>query len=408
MSTPTAPPPPRSDFSADDSILGFKYQLRYALYLFFDARRSNGLDVAIDVERIDDIDVLASNKLTKLVQTKKTATVLTNSSAPFWKTIRIWSEAIRRGDADPSTIGSFELVATSPNPAADSAIVNLLQNNTDQSRQTALSKMRSLAANNRTQSTLGTAYQAFHDLPSQQQEQLVGKIVIRTNAPTFDELDQLIYGQIVHGPPDKREAFGQVLFGCWDQLVETYLRNHDKVQIPWQNLQSLLHQISMQFAEDNLPIEFIGMLRAATLSISNDQRTFMRQLAAIGATDRQRQRAQLNHLKSTQLLSFWQRSLLLRPDEVLLHNKRLIEECEVQHETLEADPNLSGSAPETVGQRIYDWAVNTAPHKEGLRIRRSCIDLDVIRGCFHNLADGPQLGWHPNWSVLFSSSSSGS
>ncbi|HZZ71601.1 MAG TPA: ABC-three component system protein [Pirellulales bacterium] len=401
MNSASSPSSVPSNFSADDSILGFKYQLRYALYLLYDAQRADGLDVAIDIERIDDIDVHAANKLTKLVQTKDTATILTNSSAPFWKTIRIWSDAIRNGVVDPTAIRAFLLVTTSPNPADDSAIVNLLQQNSTESRQEALSQMQIRAATKRPQDTLGKAYQAFHDLPSIQQKQLVEKITIQTSAPTFDGLDELIYDQIVHGPPNKRVAFGKVLFGRWDQLVEAYLRERSQAKITWQELQSLLHEISLQFEEDNLPIEFIDMLRHAIPSLSDDNRTFMKQLIAIGATPNQRQRAQRLYLKATQLLGFWQRNLLVRPDEVLHHNQRLIDECELQHEGAGTNSGLASASAEEVGRHIYKWANEHAPHLEALRIRRRCSDADVIRGCLHALADAPRLGWHPDWNILF-------
>lgn len=406
MNPTVVPLPGPVDFSADDSILGFKYQLRYALYLLWEAERTYGLDVAIDIECIDDIDVHAADKLTKLVQTKNTATVLTNSSAPLWKTLRIWSEAIREGIADPSSV-KFELVTTSPNPDDDLAIVNLLQQNTSHARQAALSRMRALAANKRGQQTLGPAYRAFHDLPPDQQEQLVQKIVIQTSAPTFDQLDQLICDRIDHGPPGKKKPFAKVLFGHWDQLVEIHLREGKRTKITWQELQSLLHEISMQFQEDNLPTEFIGILQHAFPSLSEDNRTFMRQLLAIGATERQRERAQRDCLRSTQLLGFWQRHILVRPDEVLKHSQRLVGECELQHENAEARPDFAVTSAQECGRQIYHWAIDIAPHKEGLRIRPRCADPDVIRGCFHRLADGPQLGWHPDWPTMFASSTDG-
>lgn len=407
MSAMQTPPLTSQVFAADDSILGFKYQLRYALLLLFEARGSSNSDVAIDIERIDDIDVHTAGTLTKLVQTKNTSTVLTNSSAPLWKTLRIWSEAIRRAEVNPETITSFSLVTTSSSPDNESAIVNLLKADTCESRLDALSQLRSLAAANKSQNSLGSAYKAFDTLLPIQQQNLVHKIRIITSAPSFDELDQRICNHIVHGPPGKCAAFAKVLFGRWDVLVEDYLRSTNRTKIPWQQLQSLLHEISLQFTEDNLPTTFAGMLRDAFPSLSDDNRTFMRQLAAVSATEPQRQRAQRHYLKATQLLGFWQRHLLVRPDEILLHRERLIEECDLQHEKCEADPELATLAPEVIGMRVYVWAIDHAPHQEALRVRAQCCDPDVIRGSFHALSDAAVLGWHPDWKSKFAPSSSG-
>jgi hypothetical protein len=71
MSVRSLPNNDPSDFSADQSILGFKYQLRYALLLLFEAQRGpGGFDVGVDIERVDDIDVQAHGKTTKLVKPK--------------------------------------------------------------------------------------------------------------------------------------------------------------------------------------------------------------------------------------------------------------------------------------------------------------------------------------------------
>jgi hypothetical protein len=390
-----------SDFSADTSILGFKYQLRYALLLLFQAQRTSGLDVSIDIERIDDIDVRSDDRVTKLVQTKNTSTVLTNSSAPFWKTIRIWSEAIRRGKVTLSDIQTFELVATSTGPTDDTAIVRRLQHGDATQKQIALTEMRILAAANRTQATLGAAYLAFFSLLPDQQAALVEKITVTTEAPSFDELDELITRQIVHGPPDKRVAFSKVLFAHWDHLVECYLRSKSQTAIGWDVLQTLLHEISLQFEEDNLPTDFVGMLQEALPELSNDQRIFIQQLIEINANTSEKLRAQRTFLKASNLLAFWQRNLLVRPDEVTSHASRLIEECNIQHGVVIGNPLFASLTRKQIGLQVYLWALNTAPHLEACRIRRKCIDLDVIRGSFHALADRRKLGWHPDWSTRF-------
>lgn len=390
-----------SDFSADASILGFKYQLRYALFLLFEAQRTGGLDVSIDIEQIDDIDVQMANRVTKLVQTKDISTVLTNSSAPFWKTIRIWCDAIRTGAVDLTHIQKFSLVSTSNGPHDDTAIVSRIQQGTPESRHLALDQMRTLAAAKLNLATLGRAYRAFHELPHPQQQALVEKITVITNAMSLDVLDKCICEQIVHGPPDKRLAFGKVLFGRWDSLVEGYLRERPRPAISWNTLQMLLHEISLQFSDDNLPLDFVGMLKDAMPSLADDQRTFVQQLIAIGATAHQQQRAQRLFLRTTQLLGFWQRHVLLRPDEVSAHIKRLSDECELQHETAATSHQLATATPLQIGLHIYNWATNTAPHQDGFRLRKKCDDADVIRGCFHQLADRPLLGWHPDWKRMF-------
>lgn len=390
-----------TDFSAVNSILGFQYQIRYALYLLFDTQRRLGPDVSIDIERIDDIDVRHADSITKLVQTKNTATVLTNSSAPFWKTIRIWSNAISTGKIDLNHLDEFALVTTSSGPVRDNSLVQLLQRSEPADRSTAIIQMRALASKNRLQKTMGKAYQAFLDLTPAHQHLLVSKIKITTHAPTFQQLDELIYRQLVHGPPGRQREFGRTLFDRWNGLVEAYLRDANRTNITWQSLQLLLHEISNEFRDDNLPLPFLDLLKEVLPALSDDNRTFMRQLVAINATEDILLRAQRLQLYAAKLFGYWQRHVFVRPDEVIKYSLRLCNECKIQHESATLNILFAGISPEQVGAQIYLWAIDTAPHKSEFRIRSGFGDLDVTRGFFHELANRARLGWHPKWPEMF-------
>lgn len=399
MNATTTPSLLPEDHSADNSILGFKYQIRFALYELLRAlRNSNNSDVAIDIECIDDIDIHSQGTLTKLIQTKRTATVLTNSSAPLWKTIRIWSEAISAGTIDVTSEVTFDLVSTSPSPD-EKSIVGLLQaSDADESRAKALSQMVTLAEKKKGQKTLGRCYQAFLSLSEEQRKYLIERISVTTNAMTFDELDAAICRLNVHGPSDKPKPFAQVLFRHWEMLVESYLREKKSTQISWDALQKVLHEIALQFQDDNLPTDFEGMLNAAIPIEIDEGRTFIRQMHAIDATLEQCKQAQRDWLKAEQLMSYWQRHLLIRPDEAISHEKRLIEECEILHQDISMGG--AGTAIEN-GRQVFRWAILTAPHLEAMRIRHKCGEPSVVRGRFHMLADHPKLGWHPDWKSIF-------
>jgi hypothetical protein len=121
--------------------------------------------------------------------------------------LRIWADAVRTGKVDVDQIQLFQLVTTSSGPADDAAIVSLLQQDDQESRQSALAQMRRIASSKRNAQTLGVAYSEFDDLPAAQQEKLVSKIQISTNAPSFDDLDRRIRQHIVQGPPGKQARY---------------------------------------------------------------------------------------------------------------------------------------------------------------------------------------------------------
>jgi hypothetical protein len=338
-------------FSADDSILGFKYQIRYA---------------------------------------------------PFWKTIRVWCTAIAEQLLNPADV-EFWLITTSG--ATEDSIVALLQEGNEGGKATALIEMRSLAERNLDQKTLCKAYQSFHDLDSELQVQLVSNVKIDTHAPDFAQLNSMIESEIVWGAPSMRSAFAEILFGRWEMLVERFLLEDDKRFIPFTDLQWVLHEIHLSLEEDSLPEDFTDRVRHAFPPLAEDNSTFLRQLEAVSATARQKRSAQQDHELAKQLRSFWLRHGLLAPDELPRYEQRLIMECDVQHQTIEAEETHApeDSEPEAVGRRVLAWAVATAPHQSSFHIRARCTRAEIVRGSFHELANRPALGWHPSWRVLFGS-----
>lgn len=119
-----------TDFSAKEPALGYYYQIRYSLYLLLKAKEK-GNDTEISIEKLDDIAIEDLNS-TAIFQTKlhiKSVANLTDSSLDLWKTIRVWSDAVRNGKIDPEkTI--FTLVTTAK--ASDKSITYELCKNPEE------------------------------------------------------------------------------------------------------------------------------------------------------------------------------------------------------------------------------------------------------------------------------------
>ena len=87
----------KNRFSAQAASLGYAFQFRYALLLAL-KRQQTGADWAIAIEAADDIEC-SSDSDDALLQLKHRAvgTSLTDGSSDLWKTLRVWSEALRTG-----------------------------------------------------------------------------------------------------------------------------------------------------------------------------------------------------------------------------------------------------------------------------------------------------------------------
>jgi len=86
-----------TDFSAKAPSLGYYFQIRYGLHLLLNHEGSD--ESKLFFECLDDIEISELDQL-NLYQTKfhiKNNVNLTDRSTDLWKTIRVWSESIKKG-----------------------------------------------------------------------------------------------------------------------------------------------------------------------------------------------------------------------------------------------------------------------------------------------------------------------
>src|SRR5580658_544821 len=100
------------DFSARPAATGYLYQCRYALLAALNVADQSGLEVSI--EKIDDVSFERGGEPVTLIQTKhhlRRQGDLGDSSCDLWKTLRIWSEWVRKNPESPFRT-RFHLVST--------------------------------------------------------------------------------------------------------------------------------------------------------------------------------------------------------------------------------------------------------------------------------------------------------
>src|SRR5437762_12352307 len=99
-------PPLQNPFDASSSFLGYLYQARLALLLALrKTKRDPGLQVSI--ERFDDVSFEDSGTPLERIQTKHhigTKGSLSDRSPDLWRTLRVWSEEVLKGELDPASV----------------------------------------------------------------------------------------------------------------------------------------------------------------------------------------------------------------------------------------------------------------------------------------------------------------
>lgn len=179
MSNPTY----QTDFSAKEPSLGYYYQIRYSLYLLLREKVKD--NPSIRLEDLDDI-VLDDIDGTNLYQTKlhiNSVANLSERSSDFWKTIRVWSEAILNSLVDvDNTI--FTLITTAT--ATPDSFISKMTINSSQNRIGVLEDMQNICKEQNNQ-TNQKGYTAFLNLSTDQQIKLINNIYIIDASLSIEE-----------------------------------------------------------------------------------------------------------------------------------------------------------------------------------------------------------------------------
>ena len=201
-----------TNFSAQEPSLGYYHQIRFSLYLLLQNKDKD--NPCIKLENLDDIVIEDINRV-DLYQTKlhiNSIADLTDRSADFWKTIRVWSEAIISNLINvESTI--FTLITTA-NVGETSFVKNLKMNFEKPDLAEVLNKMLQISAET-TNETNKKGYEAFKNLTEEQQKKLIGNITIIDSSLSIEDTLAALKNELKFSAP----------VGKIDMFLELYLHN---------------------------------------------------------------------------------------------------------------------------------------------------------------------------------------
>ena len=127
-----------------------------------------------------------------------------------------------------------------------------------------------------------------------------------------------------------------------------------------------------------------------------DQPTFVQQLDLVQMPHNQIVRAISDLLLSASDKTDWADKGLVVEESLTAFNQGLMRTHGLQK--LEIDDIHSSLPPDAQGRLLYKRCVSTEAHVDGREV-----PTHFVPGCFNELADRMQLGWHPDFSTLLDS-----
>lgn len=381
-----------SAFDASASAIGYLYQLRYALLAGLNEFGSDA-NWQVSVEIVDDVEVVADGQSRRWqLKHRAEGSVLTNGSTDLWKTIRIWSDAVKSGSLDPAKTRLLLLTTSTVPPDSVAAYLQDGPGRNVVKAQELLNK----AAKDSSSKTNEKSIREYLSLTPTQASSMLEAVVVLGAGPDIEAVRRELIKICSYAVGQKAEPFLERLEGWFIQRCIETMRSDAAIPIMGTEIDEKFSEIRSQFGPANLPIDPDVVEMTATRDQYGD-RMFVRQLELIGISDRRVERAVRDYLRAYTQRSRWVRQSMLIPGELGAYERRLQDEWDTLFGVMEDElgPQAAEDAKMEAAKKIYRW-VETELREN---IRPECTDPFVCKGSMHILSDGKKIGWHPDFEA---------
>jgi hypothetical protein len=346
------------------------------------------------MEQLDDIHLEETGRPVDVLQLKHhvgSGGSLTDESQDLWRTLVVWMDALPT--LDPGDLPEFGLLTTSTAPA--DSIASLLRSGDARDAPKALRLLRRVSLNSTAVGT-ASAREKFAKLDPSDQERLVNAIVVRDEEPEIQDLDDQLRSHLTLSVRTEHLlALIESLKSWWYARSVAMLR-HSESGVTVGDLLDRIHQLRDSYHPENLPFEYdLGDPTEADQT-AYSRRLFIHQLRWVAASNAMLAVAIDEYHRAYANRSKWLRLGVVLSPEMDDYERRLV--VEWRRYKAFADARISEATTEDekgiIGLALWQDVSNAA-----VRIRPRFDDQNLTRGIYHDLADRPEVGWHPDFET---------
>ena len=372
--------------NAPGQMLGYLYQVCFSLNLLME---SNDPSYQISLEKFDDIAFDKDGTPIQLIQTKHhtTPASLADSSTDLWRTLKAWLDAITN---DYSLLDHTDFVIITTATAPEDSAAKLIQ---QESYRDALQRLKAVANTSKNQ-TNSPFYKKFNSFDDSVLLRLIKRIKIVSSASNIDELEKRIQKQIrIACKPEHTSMATERIEGWWLQECIKALCSPDPTITTQRQLHAKVYEITRQYGDDNLPIEFWELGKVEEAELAPKDRIFLEQLRLIQYKNKTLRIALQDYYRASVQRSSWLRQGLVYVDELDTYEHRLKDAWEHAFADMEEDLEDYGNPTEEekikAGKDLYRRVMD-----KDIRIRSGVNAGYVMQGTYHHLANKLKIGWH--------------
>lgn len=383
-----------SDHQAVEQMIGYLYQVRYALFLLLE---NDDEQSQISIEKFDDISFSNDDTPEKMIQLKhhtKTHGNLTDSSTDIWRTINVWADLIY---IDSSWLDNTKFIIITTAKAPPGTAASFLKPLTKELGRDAIKAFDILKniteiSNNLKHSSYYTSFSKLGDCLGQK---LINNIFIFDGTSNIIDVKTNILKSIRYGSlPQYEQRICERLEGWWyDKSIE-FLSSDQPVFINQKQIRSLIASIRDEYSDDNLPIDTPILDEIEIENLPDKDRIFYEQLRLICLSNQRINLAIRDYYRAFKQRANWIRDDLLYINELEQYEERLIDEWQRMFFAMQEDLEDYGDLlDEKTKQRHGKLLFDKIQYKD-IRIRERCSEPFIVRGSYHSLANRLSVGWH--------------
>jgi len=372
---------------APEQMLGYLYQIEYALYMLLNAEKDTDM---ICVERFDDISVEhddGSHSFAQLKHHIKATGDLSDHSVDLWRTLKVWIDSVN-DDYSLLSTATF-LIITTAKEISGTVAQKLTDEKPDYNNIYATLLEVAQTSKNITTSKARTA---FINMKREDAFSLLKRTQILHSSDDIAKIQKGNNNRIRMACRSGTEQFVyERIKGWWYTTIISGLLSVAPIFISNGQLRQKLYDVAYEYADDNLPIDIPDDF-GKELPLEDD-RMFIQQLRLICNHNKVMQASIRDFYRAYEQRSHWVRDGHIFMDDLEKYENRLVEEWERHFSNMEVE--LSYLLENTDKEKEkYGFNLYSAIMDMNVLIRPKCSAPFVMRGSYHMLAERRTIGWH--------------
>lgn len=375
---------------ASEQMLGYLYQVRYALALLLENDNS---DFQISIEKFDDVAFSKDGIPKQLIQLKhhvQRQGNLTDGSTDLWRTLKVWIDVISES---PDILNGTEFLIVTTAIAPDNTAASFLKKDENRNEESAYEKLRNICIKSENKEHK-KYYEAFLKTDEIILKRLLSQICIIDGANNIVDVEKKYRRQIRYSCIPKYEnQICERLEGWWYKKAVEALSSDTPIFVNQRQVRSFIVSVSQEYSDENLPIDIFDVDNLQESDLSDNEKIFYEQLKLICLGSHRMRTALRDYYRAFNQRANWVRNDLLYVNELGKYEECLIDEWE--HCFAAMEDELAEYIEATEEEKIKKGrSLFTDIEKKDIRIRPKCQEAFVMRGSYHMLANQLKVGWH--------------